>query len=475
MKLPHIPVLRFGDPYESLDTLSVKDHRNGEVLAKISQANPGLIRRDLIKLSKSRNFLQDLPHKKLLEIFKKAAELFTNENLPLGIGNQTQRPEEYIRVLSATSGLPFSLCKQNMEKVNKVLKEMSGILVGLTRNLNFEIFDRRIINESGLDLSYYPLTKMLGVILPSNSPGVNSLWLPAIALKIPVVIKPGSEEPWTPWRIIQALIAAGCSREAFCFYPTTHGGSEAILDCCDRAMLFGDCRTVERFANQPNINVHGPGYSKIVIGEDEIAQWSEIMDVLVKSVAANSGRSCINVSTIIVPSHGEAIAEALSHELIKIHPRTLDDEYAELSAFSNPVVAQSIDAAIDAGLDHPGAADLTIKLRKTPRLIMVDGSSFLHPTVIYCNDFKHPLVCREYLFPFVTVVELPQKEIIDRIGPSLVVTAITKDKSFIDQLLFSPYIKRLNIGRIPTTHVQWNQPHEGNLFEFLYQRRAIQV
>ena len=26
-----------------------------------------------------------------------------------------------------------------------------------------------------------------------------------------------------------------------------------------------------------------------------------------------------------------------------------------------------------------------------------------------------------------------------------------------------------------TNHVEWDQPHEGNLFEFLYKRRSIQV
>jgi hypothetical protein len=61
-----------------------------------------------------------------------------------------------------------------------------------------------------------------------------------------------------------------------------------------------------------------------------------------------------------------------------------------------------------------------------------------------------------------------------RIGPSLAVSALTRDKTFIGQLLESPYIERLNIGPISTMHVSWDQPHEGNLFEFLYKRRAIE-
>ena len=38
----------------------------------------------------------------------------------------------------------------------------------------------------------------------------------------------------------------------------------------------------------------------------------------------------------------------------------------------------------------------------------------------------------------------------------------------------SPHIERLNIGPISTMKISWDQPHEGNMFEFLYKRRAIQ-
>jgi hypothetical protein len=54
------------------------------------------------------------------------------------------------------------------------------------------------------------------------------------------------------------------------------------------------------------------------------------------------------------------------------------------------------------------------------------------------------------------------------------VTAITRDERLIEQLLASPDIERLNIGPLSTMQVAWDQPHEGNLFELLYKRRAIQ-
>src|ERR671919_834742 len=43
----HLPVLRYGVPYRSLDVVRVPHHRTREPFVEISQANPGLIRRDL--------------------------------------------------------------------------------------------------------------------------------------------------------------------------------------------------------------------------------------------------------------------------------------------------------------------------------------------------------------------------------------------------------------------------------------------
>ncbi|MFN7141415.1 MAG: aldehyde dehydrogenase, partial [Limisphaerales bacterium] len=76
--------------------------------------------------------------------------------------------------------------------------------------------------------------------------------------------------------------------------------------------------------------------------------------------------------------------------------------------------------------------------------------------------------------PYASVVQVPQSEMLKQIGPSLVVTAITKDQKFMDELLASPLIERLNLGPISTMKVSWDQPHEGNMFEFLYKRRSIE-
>jgi hypothetical protein len=53
------------------------------------------------------------------------------------------------------------------------------------------------------------------------------------------------------------------------------------------------------------------------------------------------------------------------------------------------------------------------------------------------------------------------------------VTALTNDAALREALLDCALIDRLNLGPIPTTKISWDQPHEGNMFEFLYKRRAI--
>ncbi|MCX6381862.1 MAG: aldehyde dehydrogenase family protein [Armatimonadetes bacterium] len=471
MAIPHIPALRRGQNYTSLDKTEIKNVRTGEIVAEVSQVNAGLIKRDM-RHSK-RSALASLTTAQLLEISKRAGDLFMEGTLPVG-DSGTQSAQDYLESLSATSGLPHSLIRKNMAKIYEVFTEMSTILGGLTRGMDLDIIDKGAGRQNGVPVSFFPTTQELGVVLPSNSPGVNSLWMPAIALKTPVVLKPGREEPWTPFRIIQAFIAAGCPAEAFSFYPTDHEGSGTILQTCGRALIFGDVKTVERYASNPAVEVHGPGYSKIILGDDKVDNYEAYLDIIVKSIVENGGRSCINASAVIVPRKGEEIANAIAKRLAQVVPLSYTDPNAILSGFANPAMAEFINSTLTEDLKTPGATDVTAQYRASERLVQYGGSTYLLPTVVYCQKNTHSLANREFLFPYASVLEVPQSEIAEKIGPSLVVTLISNDESFVKQMMDSPHVERLNIGAIPTMKVQWDQPHEGNLFEFLYRRRSIQ-
>lgn len=468
----HVPILRGGEPYKSLDVAQIPHHRTRELFVEVSQANAGLIRRDLRNQRTAREKLAAFSTRGLVEICARAADHFLNDTLVLG--DSTQTAEDYVEQVSATTGMPHVLARNNMRKIHTVLAEAGGVLNGLTRSVDWNVLDQGFGEFNGQALSFYPRTDSLGVVLPSNSPGVHSLWIPAVPLKIPLVLKPGSAEPWSPYRIIQALMRAGAPREAFSFYPTDHGGAGEILRQCGRGMIFGDAGSTGQWSGDPRIEIHGPGFSKIVIGEDCIDRWEDYLDIMVRSIADNGGRSCINASSIWVPSHAREISEALATRLSLLTPRAADDPAAQLAPFADANVAGRISQMISQGLTEVGAQEVTANFRKTDRLVVNDGCSYLLPTIVLCDSTDHPLANKEFMFPFASVVTAEQDTIPEALGPSLVVTAITSDPKLISRLLASPNVDRLNIGPVPTSQVSWDQPHEGNLFEHLYARRAFQ-
>ncbi|MFZ9936635.1 MAG: aldehyde dehydrogenase family protein [Luteolibacter sp.] len=466
----NIPILRLGREYVSQDLVELDLGHESPLTTHT--ANPGLIRRDLLRIPEAKAALDAIPADTLATCCEQAAELFLHADLPCG--DAVQSPREYVESLSALTRLPHTLVRMNMGKIHAAMSQVRTIIAGLTRNMPLNIFDKGITRIDDLVINYFPITSSLGVSLPSNAPAVNSLWIPAPVMKIPVLLKPGREDPFTPLRIVQAMIQAGFPSKAFGYYPTTHEGGDTLLTCCGRGISFGSDATVRKYAAFPSIQVHGTGRSKILIGEDMIQRWPEFLDVIVQSIAANGGRSCINTSAILVPSHRDELANALAAELAKIKPLPRDHPDALLCGFANPALACGIDELIAAHLKDPGASDVTALHRDTERKVDACGQTYLQPTLISCSDRDHALANTEFMFPYASIVEIPQSEMLSRIGQTLVVSAFTEDPHFIGQLLLSPDIERLNLGTFPTNRVQWEQPHEGNLFEFLYHRRAIQ-
>lgn len=471
----HIPLLRRGRAYRSLDVATAPHHATGAPFAEISQANVGLIRRDLRAQAEQRAALAAIPTARLMSMVHEAADRFLNAPLP--VGDDTQRPDDYVEQLSATTGMPYVMVQRNMARVASVMRNLPEILRGLTRGLDFTVLDRGYGEVDGHAVSFFPRAHALGVVLPSNSPGVHGLWVPSIALKTPLVLRPGSAEPWTPFRLAQAMMAAGVPADAFCYFPSDHAGAGEIVRQCGRSMFFGDLAAVGTVAGDPRVELHGPGYSKLVLGDDEADRWRDHLDVIANSVAENGGRSCVNASGVWTPRHGRALAQALAERLASITPRSATDPQAEIAPFVDPRVAARVSAQIDAGLDTPGAEDVSSLVRRGPRLVTFEGSTFLLPTVIHCTKSDHPLANREFLFPYVAVVDVSPDEMAAMpacLGPTLVVSAMTQERGLVDRLLGSDLVGRLNLGAIKTNHIAWDQPHEGNLFEHLYGRRAFQ-
>src|SRR5438270_48561 len=249
------------------------------------------------------------------------------------------------------------MCRFNMEKNLFVLAEMERILDALTRGLDLDVLSRGYGKEArGVPISYQAQSPILGLVLPSNSPGVHTLWLPIIPLQIGLVLKPGPQEPWTPYRM----------------------------------------------------------------------------------------------AAVLPP----------------------DNPKAALAAFTVPGQADAINTDIENDLKAPGVKDYTAKYGQ--RLVKKERCDYLRPTVIHCDSPDAAIAKKEYMFPFCTVVKCPQDRMLEKIGPTLVCSAITEDKKFQRALIEAVHIDRLNIGAIPTIKLNWLQPHEGSIVDFLFRGQAFQ-
>jgi acyl-CoA reductase-like NAD-dependent aldehyde dehydrogenase len=299
--------------------------------------------------------------------------------------------------------------------------------------------------------------------------------MPVLPLQIGLVMKPGSQEPWTPWRMAQALIEAGIPAEAIALYPGGHDVGGAVMEGCQRSLIFGGPATIAQYAGDPRVQVHGPGFSKIILGDDMVDDWEQHLDAMVESVAINGGRSCINCSGIWASRNTREIAAALAERLGPIDVLPHDHPDAELAAFTVPGQARAISEQIDALLESPAVEEATAATRGGERLIDHERYGYIRPTVVRCESPDAPLANTEFMFPFVSVVECPQEEILKRIGSTLVCTVITNDETFRRQMLEATNVDRLNFGPVPTSKLNWLQPHEGNIVDFLFRARAFQI
>ena len=427
-----IPILRHGRVYRSLDVSELRAAADDRLLARVDLANPGLVRRDARGTSAA---LRALSGDDVAGLLRDAAERFASQPLSLLADDPSPvSPTRYLELTAATTGLTPHLVQEQVELLGESLRALADLAA---------------------DAEPAPLG-CLAVVLPSNAPAVNRVWLPALASRAAVAIKPGAADPWTPARMVAALIAAGFPAEAFCFYPTSHAGADALLESRPRALLFGDRTVAEKHAHDPSVAVHGPGHSKVLLSAEALPAWRDHVDLLATSVADVGGRSCLNASTLVVPGEAVAIAEAVAEALLRLPADAIP-------AFSDPARARAISAAVDEQLASPGAEDVSLRLRGSDR---VDGGRLL-PTIVRCDDPAHALAQREYPFPFAAVVEVAPAALVEWLHPTLAATWIGAEGELVSALRASGRIARLTVGATPPTRGSSMAMHLANTWRLL--------
>ena len=197
---------------------------------------------------------------------------------------------------------------------------------------------------------------------------------------------------------------------------------------------------------------------------------------MVSSIADNGGRSCINASAVVVPKYAAEIADALAQKLGPIAPCPPRTKTRRLSAFANPRWPTRIDAAIEEGLQNPGRGGGHRQVSERPSQSRLRGRRLSAPHHRALRFVRPPAGQPGVPLPLrQRRAGSARRTCSARSAPRWWSPPSPRTPAFRAALLESPLIDRLNLGPIPTMQVSWDQPHEGNLFEFLYRRRALEL
>jgi hypothetical protein len=308
--------------------------------------------------------------------------------------------------------------------------------------------------------------EVFAVHASGNAPGIHGLWPQALALGYRVAIRPSRREPFTGHRLVYALRESGFRAEDVVYLPTDYAGADEIVRSADMAMVYGGQDVVDKYANDPRVNVNGPGRTKIVITAEQ--DWHDHLDVIVDSICSQGGMACVNTTAVLYEGDAAPLAQAIADRLATIVPLPNTDERAVL-----PV--QTIDAAKSIAEHLAKKAGGTTPLLGADQVVadFGDGTAALRPAVHLLPAPEPGKLNTELAFPCVWVSPWSRGDGLDPLRHSLVINAITGDEDLIDDLIGDPTVANVYCGDHPTYHTSPDIPHDGFLADFLMRNKGF--
>ncbi|WP_327351211.1 aldehyde dehydrogenase family protein [Streptomyces sp. NBC_01304] len=448
--LPAVPVLRDGQERGSRDT-RVLHAVNGAPLAAVHEA-PALVARLTTKAMRQ---APRMPQDERLTVLAAAGRLFAEATL----GGQT--PEEYCLTQALASGVPVAVARRTLGRMSRVC----GLLP--------EIVRRQSPVGAGGTARWVRRGSVLAVVAPSNHPATHAAWLQAVAMGYRVAVRPGARDPFTPLRLVRALLAAGIEPGWIGLLPGAHGAADALTHAADLALVYGSEATVARLRGDDRVLVRGPGRSKVLVdGPLDDAT----LDHLVTEIAADGGVRCTNATAVLTSGDHRVLAEALAERLARLPVHLITEEAAVLPARSLKD-ATGLRASLDRAAR--GAPELTRRhydkdgTGEGP-LPVVDGdAAVLRPAVLCVDRNDHPGLGTELPFPCVWVAPWQPSDGLAPLDDSLALTLLTDNTALVEEALDTPGIRTVLHGRVPGWWTDPYLPHDGYLGQFLKEARGF--
>jgi acyl-CoA reductase-like NAD-dependent aldehyde dehydrogenase len=386
-------------------------------------------------------------------VFTDAAHLFANATL------NGQTIEDYTARATLSTGLTRATVRQAVVDLVAEIEALPETTAAELPETNF---------GKGFRTRWVPCGRVFTGLMASNHPVPNVTWVQALFHGYSVLIRPGSRDPFTPMRLIVALLTAGVPATKIAFMPCSHAVGEFLMRQADRGIVYGGEQAVRKWQQDKTVAVRGPGSTKCLL---DMEPDDRIMDHLVSSASFDGGTRCTNLSAVLTSQPVAKVADVLAQRLSTLPVLPADDPAATLLVVDakRAKQLQQQTAELKAELtDHSVRHD-----GNDPVVRLEDGSFLMRPLVLSTDRADHPAVGTELPFPFVIVAPWSDGDGIAPLRLSLVLNLLTDRTDIVDLAVREPTVRKVTRGTVlPWTAVA-GIPHDGNYTQFLLEPKGI--
>ncbi|MGW1836519.1 aldehyde dehydrogenase family protein [Streptomyces sp. NPDC002067] len=436
-----------GERQTSADRSVLRDV-HGEPLADIGLA-PRLAAQSA--LNRLRRAADGLPPR--AEVFRTAAQLFATAEL------DGESPEEYVRHTVRATGLASTTIRRGLTDMATEIEELPATAAAELPAAQLRPTHRVHRAPSG---------RTFTAVMASNHPLPHATWVQPLYHGYSVVVRPGSRDPFTPRRLVAALLAAGLPPEKLAFLPSPHAVGSFLLNAADRGIIYGNEQAVSAWDDRARVATRGPGRSRALV---DVPLTDALLDHLTTSAAFDGGTRCTNLSAILTSNDVQETAAGLAERLARIPVLPAADPESVLL-----VVGRERAEALRRQM-----AKLTAELtdHSTPLygddflVDLGDGSFLPRPMVLAADRADHPAIGTELGFPFVVLAPWSPADGIAPLRPSLVLNLLTDNAAVTGQALLDPSVRKITDGAVLPWELVPGMPHDGNYTEFLLDAKGV--
>lgn len=448
-----VPLVRCGRPANSAEVVGLSGVA-GELLAEVHQAPPLLA--GLTVAEQRRAAGGPAPTE---DVLRNAGKLFGEARL------NELTPEQYCQLQARSAGVPIAVARRALAEMERTFGQLADRVLA---ECPAGAAEPAAVAAGQIAPVWVRRGDVLAVVAPSNNPGTHTQWVLAVAFGYQVVVRPGTRDPFTPARMIAALLAAGVPGPALSLLPGGHATGDALVRTADLSLVFGGDAAMARYGDRRSVIRRGPGRSKLLHSGPVTEQ---VLDTICASVGHDAGMRCTNASAVFTDADPRLLAEAVADRLARLTPAPPQSEQAELPVLGT-AAAQALRAQLAGQL--AGAVDVA-RYPDGPLADLGDGSAALRPAVLLCDRPDHPGGGVELPFPCVSILPWRRELGLAPLRNTLSLTVLSEDRTLAEQALREPSIRKVLHGALPTWTAGPVSPHDGFLGHDLMEARAYGI